>query len=126
MILIEKVRALCQSMEKYKAIVASARSKERARDLYDIWMITQHFSQLNLTPDLFKNIFGAKRVPLSFLRDFEDIREKNRNNWDVVRQTIHSEEELRDYDYYFDFVKELIAPFTALSDNIDSKETKIL
>lgn len=126
MILVEKVRALCQTMDKYKGIVNSARPKERARDFYDIWMITQHFAQLNLTPDLFRNVFAAKRVPLSFLKDFEVLRERNRNNWDVVRQTIHNEEELYDYDYYFDFVKELIAPFIDLLDNRDSNEVKIL
>lgn len=126
MILIEKVRALCQSMDKYKDIVTSARPKERARDFYDIWMITQHFTQLNLTPDLFQNIFGAKRVPLSFLKDFESLRERNRSNWDVVRQTIHSDETLQEYDYYFDFVKELITPFINLSDSTDSIESKTL
>lgn len=126
MILIEKIRALCQSMDKYKHIVTSARSKERARDFYDIWMITQRFAQLNLTPDLFRNIFNAKRVPLAFLNDFEDLRERNRSNWDVVRQTIHNDEELAEYDYYFDFVKDLINPFTSLSDNIDSNEVKTL
>lgn len=114
MILVEKVRALCQSMDKYRNIVTSARPKERARDLYDIWMLTQHFTQLNLTPNLFQNIFGAKRVPLSFLKEFEALRERNRSNWDVVKQTIHSEQELKDYDYYFDFVKELISPFIDL------------
>lgn len=126
MILIEKVRALCQSMDKYKDIVTSARPKERARDFYDIWMIREHFTKLNLTSDLFKNIFGAKRVPLSFLKDFENLRERNRSNWDVVRQTIHSNEELHDYDYYFDFVKELIVPFTDLSDNTGSNKEKTL
>lgn len=120
MILIEKVRALCQTMDKYKDIVNSARPKERARDLYDIWMITQHFTQLNLTDDLFRNIFGAKRVPLSFLKDFEDLRERNRANWDVVKQTINSDQKLQDYDYYFDFVQDLINPFKDLSDNTDS------
>lgn len=65
MILIEKIRALCQSMPKYKEIVKSARPKKRARDLYDIWMICQHFRNLNLTEELFKNIFAAKRVPLN-------------------------------------------------------------
>lgn len=42
MILVEKIRALCQSMKQYKEIVSSARQKERARDLYDIWMIRNH------------------------------------------------------------------------------------
>lgn len=29
-------------------------------------MICQHFKNLNLTEELFKNIFAAKRVPLAF------------------------------------------------------------
>lgn len=125
MILVEKIRALCQSMKQYKEIVYSAKQKERARDLYDIWMIKNHFKELKLTPELFQHIFAAKCVPLNFLNYFEELREQNRENWDVVRQTIHSDEELKDYDYYFDYVKELIAPFTPLLDNTDSNAAKI-
>lgn len=125
MILVEKIRALCQSMKQYKEIVFSAKQKERARDLYDIWMIRNHFKELKLTPELFQHIFAAKRVPLNFLNYFEELREQNRENWEVVRQTIHSDEELKDYDYYFDYVKELIAPFTPPSDNTDSNAAKI-
>ena len=126
MILIEKLRALCQSMDKYKEIVTTARPKERARDLYDIWMIKTHFTKLNLTPELFTNIFSAKCVPLKFLNDFELLRERNRSNWDVVKQTIHNPEELLNYDYYFDYVKEIITPFKSLWDSIDSNEVKTL
>ena len=125
MILVEKIRALCQSMKQYKEIVSSAKQKERARDLYDIWMIKNHFKELKLTPELFQHIFAAKRVPLHFLNYFEELREQNRENWDVVKQTIHSDEELKDYDYYFDYVKELIAPFTPPLDNTDSNAARI-
>lgn len=125
MILIEKVRALCQTMPKYKEIVSSARQKKRARDLYDIWMICQHFNNLNLTEELFKNIFAAKRVPLAFLDNFEILREQNREDWEVVRQTISHDEETKDYDYYFDFVKNLIEPFRIHEDKKDSNGDQI-
>ena len=36
MILLEKIRALCQTMPEYKEIVPSAKEKQRARDVYDI------------------------------------------------------------------------------------------
>ena len=122
MILIEKIRALCQSMPKYKEIVTTARPKKRARDLYDIWMICQYFKDLNIAGDLFKNIFAAKRVPLSYLDSFEILREQNREDWEVVKQTISHDEETKDYDYYFDFVKKIIEPFRIHEDKKDSNE----
>lgn len=125
MILIEKIRALCQSMPQYKEIVKSAKPKKRARDLYDIWMICQHFRNLNLTEELFKNIFAAKRVPLNYLNNFEILREQNREDWEVVRQTIHHDEETKDYDYYFDYVKNLIEPFRNHEDKKYSNEDQI-
>lgn len=125
MILIEKIRALCQSMPQYKEIVTSARPKKRARDLYDIWMICQHFKNLNLTEDYFKNIFAAKRVPLSYLDNFEILREQNREDWEVVKQTISHDEEIKDYDFYFDFVRNLIEPFRTHEDKKDSNENQI-
>lgn len=125
MILIEKIRALCQSMPQYKDIVKSARPKKRARDFYDIWMICQHFRNLNLTEELFKNIFAAKRVPLSYLDNFEILREQNREDWEVVRQTIHHTEDLNEYDYYFDYVKDLVNPFRTHEEKKDSNVNQI-
>ena len=125
MILIEKIRALCQSMPKYREIVKSARPKKRARDFYDIWIICQHFKNLSLTEDLFQSIFAAKRVPLNYLDNFEILREQNREDWEVVRQTISNDEETEDYDYYFDFVKNLIEPFINREGKKDSNEDQI-
>ena len=80
---------------------------------------------LNLTEELFKNIFAAKRVPLAFLDNFEILREQNREDWEVVRQTISHDEETKDYDFYFDFVKDLIEPFRTHEDKKDSSEDQI-
>lgn len=126
MILVEKVRALCQTMEDYKKVVTSARSKKRARDVYDIWKITQFFKNLELSNDLFVNIFRAKKVPLEFVSRLEELRELNRSDWDVVRQTISSGEELLDYDFYFDHLLDLVKPFTIPLDNTNSTDPNTL
>lgn len=113
MILIEKLRALCQSMPEYKSIVNTARQKDRARDIYDIWKISDSFISLDLTAELLENIFKAKRVPLTFLNALEQLREPYRENWEVVKQTIANDEDLEDYDYYFDFLINLVKKITS-------------
>ncbi|WP_108821228.1 nucleotidyl transferase AbiEii/AbiGii toxin family protein [Dysgonomonas sp. Marseille-P4361] len=117
MILIEKVRALCQSMPEYAKIVSSARQKQRARDFYDIWLIVNSFPKLQLTIDLFRHIFEAKKVPLEFLKNMESLREPNRAGWDTVQQTISAGATLESYDYYFDHLLEIISPFINLLDS---------
>lgn len=117
MILIEKVRALCQSMPEYANIVSSARQKQRARDFYDIWLIVNSFPKLHLTMDLFNHIFDAKKVPLDFLKNMESLREFNRTGWNTVQQTISAGAELESYDYYFDHLLKIIEPFIILLDN---------
>lgn len=110
MILIEKLRALCQSMKEYKSIVRSANQKQRARDVYDIHIIKTNFPGIekNITKELVDNIFEAKRVPLEFLDQMEDLREHNRENWQTVLQTIGQGIELDEYDVYFDQMIETI------------------
>lgn len=124
MIVVEKIRALCQSMPEYRYIVRSANAKERARDFYDIWKVCNSFKKLNLTKDLFENIFAAKQVPLSFLENLESLREHNRENWETVKQTVNVGEELEMYDFYVDYTLSLVAPFisTIPLDSKDSKE----
>ncbi len=109
MIVLEKLRALCQSMPEYKEIVSSAKVKGRARDFYDIWNICQNFeidfkSEENIK--MLSQIFDAKRVPLNFLDLIDKYRDLQREDWVTVVDTIKVEEE--GYDFYFDFVKERI------------------
>jgi len=115
MILLEKIRALCQTMPEYTEIVTSARPKYRARDLYDIWTIYEN-GPLNLEEDMLKEIFKAKQVPLHFINNFESLREHNRSNWETVKSSIieSDRESLKDYDFYFDQVLEIIKPFKNL------------
>lgn len=115
MILFEKIRALCQTMTEYKDIVASANPKHRARDVYDIYTV-YNSATLDLDPELLKQIFKAKKVPLKFINNLDSLREHNRANWDSVVATVSSDEELQNYDYYFDQLLEIAKPFTNLSE----------
>lgn len=115
MILLEKVRALCQTMPEYKEIVTSAKQKYRARDIYDINLIYSN-RKLNLNKELLIDIFEAKQVPLGLINNLESLREYNRENWDTVKATISEENrvDLKEYDYYFDKMLEIVKPFTTL------------
>lgn len=115
MILFEKIRALCQTMPEYKEVVTTANTKHRARDVYDIYTV-YNSGELNLDESLLREIFKAKQVPLSFINNLESLREHNREDWNSVVQTVSSEEELREYDYYFDRLIEIAKPFTNLSE----------
>ena len=114
MILFEKIRALCQTMPEYSEIVKSARPKYRARDIYDIFIISKS-GPLNLDKDMLSEIFKAKQVPLEFINNMENLREHNRTNWETVRSSISESDRdnLQDYDYYFDQVLKIIEQFKA-------------
>lgn len=115
MILFEKIRALCQTMPEYREIVTTANTKHRARDVYDIYTVFNS-GVLDLDEKLLREIFKAKQVPLSFINNLENLREHNREDWNSVIQTVSSDEDLQEYDYYFDKLIEIAKPFTNLSE----------
>jgi len=109
MIAIEKLRAICQQVSAYKEIVKHMTPKSRARDFYDIFNLMQHFSidfrskeNIALAHDIFK----AKKVPLKFILQINEQRELHSGNWDSVVQTINQQEELKEFDFYYNFVIE--------------------
>ncbi|CEN53778.1 nucleotidyl transferase AbiEii/AbiGii toxin family protein [Capnocytophaga canis] len=108
MIVVEKLRALCQSMDAYKNIVPSSNTKQRARDIYDIEIIRSNFKSLNITKELIENIFEAKSVPVKFLGNIHTLREQNRQGWDTVIATVSPSEKLLSYDDYFDRLQEFV------------------
>lgn len=109
MIVIEKLRALCQSIPEYQGIVSTARTKGRARDFYDIWNICNQFS-MDLSSkenrNLIKEIFQAKRVPIKFLGLLNEYYDLQKENWTSVEDTLGSEN--LGFDFYFEFVIKLI------------------
>jgi predicted nucleotidyltransferase component of viral defense system len=109
MIVIEKFRALCQSIPEYKEIIPSARTKGRARDFYDIWNICEQYS-IDFTSKeniiLLHEIFNAKKVPINFLELLPDYKELQKQNWSSVEDTLSSAN--KGFDFYFDYTMALI------------------
>jgi len=102
MIAIEKLRALCQQMPEYSNV---RNKRPRARDFYDIYCILTE-GAVNLRTasnlDLARGIFAAKKVPLSLMPKITDYREFHGQDWAGVEDSVSGE--LRDFDFYFDYV----------------------
>lgn len=109
MIILEKLRALCQSIPDYQQIVPSASTKGRARDFYDIWNLCNEF-QIDISSAentaLIAEIFKAKRVPLDFLKLIAVYKDLQKENWLSVEDTLSSNN--KGFDFYYDFTMELI------------------
>lgn len=106
MIAVEKLRALCQQMREYSK---TDKSTPRARDLFDIYMITkQEGFSLDEYPLLIQNIFEAKSVPLSLIAKLPEYREFHRDDWNAVSASVTAEAkaDLQDYDFYFNWLIE--------------------
>jgi predicted nucleotidyltransferase component of viral defense system len=102
MIALEKLRALCQQMPEYTLV---RHKRPRARDFYDIYCALTE-SAANLATDsnleLARNIFAAKKVPLSLIPKVVDYREFHRQDWAGVEDSVSRE--LQEFDFYFNFV----------------------
>jgi len=112
MVVVEKLRAICQQMPEY-----TLRSKptRRAQDFYDIWRVMTETGLSLETPDIFelaKHIFSAKKVPLAFLARVSDQREFHRGDWPAVVAAVG--QNLNDFDFYFNFVLEQIVALKVL------------
>lgn len=102
MLAIEKLRAICQQMPKYTRRV---HPRARARDFYDIHSIATgaflDFSSVECH-DLVVLMFDVKEVPLQLIGKISSQREFHRPDWPSVQIAVSGD--LKDFDYYFDFV----------------------
>lgn len=113
MIAIEKLRAICQQMPEY---TLQRCPSARARDFYDIHLIVSLIRMNFNSPenlDLVRHIFAAKEVPLRLLGMIKNQREFHRPDWDSVKISSNNDE-LAEFDYYFDFVVERANSMKAL------------
>jgi predicted nucleotidyltransferase component of viral defense system len=102
MIVVEKLRAICQQMSEYPL---RQHSTARARDFYDIHStIASTGLELNTKEncELIRNIFAAKDVALDLMLIMENYRDFHRQDWPSVELT--AGENLEAFDFYFDFV----------------------
>jgi hypothetical protein len=107
LIVVEKLRAICQQMEQYRQIVPSMHPAARARDFFDIHSVVKQFG-IDLSDSenirLLKAVFDAKRVPTKYLSKIPEYREFHRPDFAAVKDTVKPGVTIRDYDFYFDYV----------------------
>lgn len=105
MIVLEKLRSICQQMPEYKSIVKTHQPTARARDFLDIFVVFENF-KINLADDieLLMKIFEAKKVPLSYINNIKKYREFHRQDFDAVKATVRADISLQEFDFYFDCV----------------------
>ncbi|HUU45321.1 MAG TPA: nucleotidyl transferase AbiEii/AbiGii toxin family protein [Acidobacteriota bacterium] len=106
LLLAEKLRAICQQMPEFRDVVRTSLSA-RARDFFDIWVLVDAFG-LDVTEsefhDLVRSVFAAKRVPLLLLGSIRGTREFHRSDFEAVRDTVDPGFDLKDFDFYFNYV----------------------
>ena len=102
MIVVEKLRAICQQMPQYSPRVHPS---PWARDFYDIWRVVTATGLSVATPEnreLLKHVFAAKQVPLRLLGGIEAQREFHRPDWPAVVASVAGP--VKEFDFYLDFV----------------------
>ncbi|MGD0060083.1 MAG: nucleotidyl transferase AbiEii/AbiGii toxin family protein [Verrucomicrobiia bacterium] len=112
MIVVEKLRAICQQMSEY---TLRHPKTARARDFLDIYsVLTQGDVELSSAEnqELIRGMFAAKSVPLMLLGKMEKYREFHRADWDAV--TVAAGVGLEDYDFYFDYVLKKVKELESL------------
>jgi len=111
MLVLEKLRAICQQIPEYRKIVKSHPPAPRARDFFDIYIITQQFPidmNSQRIKDLLAAIFAVKKVPLDYLNQVLNHRDFHRRNFASLKDTVKSGVELKDFGFYFDYVIDMI------------------
>ena len=111
MIICEKLRAICQQIPEYKTIVKTITSKPRARDFYDIYELFNKF-KIDLSEKeniiLLKDIFESKHTPIEFLLKIDESKDLHSDGFNAVIDTVENSKDLKDFDFYFAFVKKVI------------------
>lgn len=112
MIVLEKMRAICQQVPEYGPIINTMKRRPRAKDFFDIYTIMQKFPDIDVTSeksiDILKNIFEVKRVPIDFLMKMKEQREFHRPDFESVKTTVTAGTVVESFDFYFDFVVGLV------------------
>jgi len=112
MIVIEKLRAICQQMPEYEDPRLAA---PRARDFFDIHETITKLS-IDLTTaanvELLRLIFDAKKVPFALLAQVQGTRNFHRLDWRSVETSVVGGP-VESFDFYFDFVLEQIEQLKA-------------
>lgn len=105
MIVLEKMRAICQQTEEYRKQENSSR-KPRPRDFYDIYMICEKMKlklEKSDAAEMLRHIFDRKNVSAELLINIEKYREYHRNGFRELLDTLPLRERDITYDEIFDY-----------------------
>jgi predicted nucleotidyltransferase component of viral defense system len=107
MIIFEKLRAICQQMDEYTINLGISNKTARARDFYDIYILTEKYSidirsEENLK--LRDLIFKAKEVPLELLQLLPQYKDYHEQDYQSLKDTVSTK--IEGYDFYFNYVWE--------------------
>jgi hypothetical protein len=119
MLVVEKIRAICQQMPEYVALVKDHGARARARDFFDIYTLAEAF-KVNLAGEamasLVRSVFSAKRVPLRLVGEIGRYRDYHRQDFVEVQQTVKPGTDLKPFDFYFEYVVAMCRSLKALWD----------
>lgn len=122
LIVLEKLRAICQQMEDYLIGIGKdpGFGKPRPRDFYDIYTILKspkvsvdlkdNATQLHL-----RKCFNAKRVPVQLITKIWETRAFHKQDEPKLRESIQIKDNFQGFDFYFDYVLGLLEQSDLLS-----------
>lgn len=106
LIVLEKIRAICQQHQDYKYKL----STNRARDFYDIYELTVDVEDdfVKRCSGFIENVFRAKEVPMDILRCLweDDFIDSQKRGFDQVKDTVRGQVE--DFDVYVESLRFLV------------------
>lgn len=110
LIIVEKIRAICQQNPEYKEIIKSATTRSRAKDFYDIYILLKDKNIgkfIDEIKDTIKSVFKQKKVPLEYLMQISNQKNIHKADFASLRDTLPVKEKLEEFDIYFEFIVEL-------------------
>lgn len=112
MIVCEKLRAICQQMPEYGPVIKRERpGSARPKDFVDIFVLTKALD-LDLTGEQMQRVltamFEIKKVPLSLLGLIPNYYEFHLAGFPAVADTVSPHFKLERFDFYFNYVIELV------------------
>lgn len=107
MLVIEKLRAICQGMKEYK--LNHCLKPARTRDFYDIYLLVQSFEIQFSSQDkeLIEAVFKIKEVEIDLLGNIEKYRKHYYQGIGSLYDTIPTDRVLN-FDVYFEFVLNIV------------------
>jgi len=118
MIVCEKLRAICQQMPEYSAIIErNGLGNQRARDFVDIEALVKKFG-VDLAGERPRNIiaqmFDLKRVPITLLGRIATTRDFHALGYEEVKAAMKPGVKVEPFDHYFEFVADEVRKLETL------------